>query len=126
MNTADPATHLEDAQCMGRDVGNIERWITLKHYAEAQDRAVYEVELDESTEEDGQIDMVNMNFIKSNAKSPAIIAKLKLLVTINSEKISYQVDTGSNNNILPFHIYKILSLDGQKAIAKELKVKAIN
>ena len=28
-NTLDPATHLEDAQHMGRDVGNVSRWTTL-------------------------------------------------------------------------------------------------
>ena len=37
VNTVDPATNLEDAQCMGRDVGNVARLITLEQYAEAKD-----------------------------------------------------------------------------------------
>ena len=42
-------------------------------------KAVHKVEqeLEEYTEEDGQIDIVNIYFINSNAKSPGIIAKLK-------------------------------------------------
>ena len=45
-------------------------------------RAVHEVEqanveLDEYTEEDRQIDRVIVNFINSNAKNPGIIAKVK-------------------------------------------------
>ena len=42
-------------------------------------KAVHKVEqeLDKYTEEDRQIDMVNIAFINSNTKSPDIIAKLK-------------------------------------------------
>ena len=80
-NTVDQVTTLEDAQCMGRDAGNVARWIILEQYAEAQDRAVHKVdqdkvELDEYTEEDEQIDIVNIDFISSNAKIPGIIAKV--------------------------------------------------
>ena len=56
-------------------------------------KAVHEVEweLNEYTEEDGNIDRVNIDFINCNAKSPGIIAKL-----INS---SYQ-------NVSTFHTIK--------------------
>ena len=60
-------------------------------------RAVHEVQqdevvLDNHTEEDRKIDMVNINHINSNAKSPDIIAKLKTSIYQNSVKISYKVD----------------------------------
>ena len=37
VNTADPATHLKDAQHMGRYVWVATRWITIEQYAEAWD-----------------------------------------------------------------------------------------
>ena len=66
-----------------------------------------ELELDEYTIEGRQIDIVNIDFINSNAKSLGIIAKLKDSYQ-NSTNISYKIDMGSNSNILPFHIYKII------------------
>ena len=62
-------------------------------------RAVHKVELDKYREEDGQIYMVNINCINSNARGPGIIAKLKLISYQNSVKISYKEDTGSESNI---------------------------
>ena len=72
-------------------------------------KAVLEVEqeLDKYTE-DGQIDMVNINIINSNAKIQGIIAKLKTSSYQNSANISFKTDIGSNSNNLPFHIYKII------------------
>ena len=69
-------------------------------------KAVHKVEqeLDIYTEKDGQVDTVNINFINSNAKSPGTIAKLKSSSYQNSVNILYKMDTGSNNNILPFCI----------------------
>ena len=37
INTVDSMTHLKDAQCIGRDVRNVARWITIEQYAEAWD-----------------------------------------------------------------------------------------
>ena len=34
VNTVDPATHLKDVKCMGRDGGIVARWITIEQYAE--------------------------------------------------------------------------------------------
>ena len=50
---------------------------------------IVEQELDEYSEEDGQIDMVNIGFINSNAKSPGIIAKFKNGSQQNSVNFSY-------------------------------------
>ena len=57
---------------------------------------------------DSQIDMVNTDIIHSNAKSSGIIVKLKTSIFHNSINISYKIDTGSNSNMLPFCIFKIL------------------
>ena len=63
-------------------------WGSVRHKA---------VELDEYTEEDGQIDMVNIDFIHSNAKSPGIIAKLK---------------TSSYKTVQAFHIKQTQAVTG--------------
>ena len=65
-------------------------------------------ELDEYREDDGQIDMVGIDFINSNAKSQGIKAKLKPSSYKISVNISCKIDTGSNSKILQFHIYKCL------------------
>ena len=52
-------------------------------------KAVHKVELDEYTEEDGQIDMVNIDFINSNAKSPGITAKFKKTSSYQKYKHSF-------------------------------------
>ena len=66
------------------------------------------VKLDKYTEEDGQINMVNIDVINSNAKSPGIIAKLKTSSYQNGVNILYKIDMSSNSNILPFCIYRVL------------------
>ena len=73
-------------------------------------RAVHksEQELDKYIEENGQIDMVKINFINSQAKSPGIIANFKTSSYQNSAKISHKVDRDRDSNILPFCLYKIL------------------
>ena len=99
VNTVDPATHLKDAQCVERDIWNVTRIIIIEHCSEAWQRAVHKVEK-EQIEEDGKTDMVNIDFINCNAKSPGIIAKLKTSNYQSSADISYKIDTGSNSNIL--------------------------
>ena len=71
-----------------------------------RNKAVNEVEqlLDKYTEEDGKINVVNIDFINSNAKSPNIIAKLKISGYQNSVNISYKIDIGSNSNYY-YHYY---------------------
>ena len=64
-------------------------------------KAVHEVEqeLDKYTEENGKVDIVNIDFINSNAKSLGIIAKFKTSSYQNSNNISYKIHTGNNSNI---------------------------
>ena len=81
-----------------------------------------EQEINKNTEEDRQIDTVNIKLINSDAKTPRVIAKLKTSSCQKSVKISYKVDTDSNSNILSFCIYKILFLRSTKILLSELKV----
>ena len=91
------------------------------------DKAVHEVEqeLDEYREEDGQINMVNIAFTDTNAKTPGIIAKLKTSSYQNSVNILCKIDTASISNILPFCIYKFLFPRSTKNNYHELKVKTL-
>ena len=54
---------------------------------------------------DSQIDTVNTDLIHSNAKGLGIITIFKTSSFLNSINISNKIDTGSNSNMLPFHIY---------------------
>ena len=58
--------------------------------------------------EDGQINTVNTDHIIFNAKRSSIATKLKTSSFYSSINVSYKLDTGSNSNRLPFHIFKIL------------------
>ena len=103
----------------------------MNHYRavcrSARNKTVHgkEQEMDEYTEGDSQIDMVNIDFINSNVQSLGITAKLKTSSYQNSVNISYKTDTGRNSNILPFYIYKILSSKSTKSYYHELKVKTL-
>ena len=77
-------------------------------------------------EQDGNIHTVNINFINSIAKSQGIISKLKTSSYQNSAKISYKVDTDSNSNILPFHLYKSHFPRSTKSYCHESKVKTLS
>ena len=55
-------------------------------------------------------------------KNPKYIAKSKISSYQNSENISCKIDMGSNSNILPFHIYKIIFPRSTKSLCQELKV----
>ena len=63
------------------------------------------IKLSKYTEDDGQIDTVNMKFINSNSKRLGKIAKMKTNSYQNSAIIPYNVDTGSFKNILPFWVF---------------------
>ena len=89
------------------------------------------VKLDKYTEQDGQINTVNNDFINSNAKCPDILATLKINSYQNGVNILYKIDIGSKSNILPFCIYKIIFPRSTKKLmsgaeSKITKLKAYN
>ena len=76
-----------------------------------------EQEIDQYTEEDRQIDMVNIDCINCNAKSQGIIEKLRTSSYQNSVNISYKMDTVSNSNIFTIsYTQKFCSLGQQKKL----------
>ena len=70
-------------------------------------RAVHNVEQEQNLNQEKKvkIDMVNINSVSFNSKCSVITVNLK---TSNQARItvSYKVDTGSDTNIMPLHIYK--------------------
>ena len=52
--------------------------------------------------------MVNMNLIIFNSKPLAITANLKMLSSQVSIIIPYKVDMGSDANIMPLNLYKLI------------------
>ena len=65
---------------------------------------------------DSQINMLNTYIIYSHTKSSDIIAKLNTNNLHNRINISHKIDKGSNSNMLPFHIFKILFLKSAKKL----------
>ena len=79
ISTEQPLTS-KDAQHMGRHVGNVAKMNPFRAVSRgARHKEVHEEEqeLEKYTEEDRQIDMMNIDVINSNAKSPGIIIKLR-------------------------------------------------
>ena len=65
-----------------------------------------EQEAAEDSVEENIPDSVSINSIHFNKICYVITANLKMLVGINNVIVSYEVDTGSDGNIMPLHIYK--------------------
>ena len=56
--------------------------------------------------EENSIDLVNINSIHFNKNGSIITVRLKMPAGIDNVIIPYKVDTGSDGNIMPLHIYK--------------------
>ena len=82
-----------------------------------------EQKINEYTGEENQIDMVNIDFINSNAKSPGIIEKLKTSRYQNIVNILYKIDIGCNSNNLPFHLFKIIFSRSTKKLLSQTESK---
>ena len=67
-----------------------------------------EQETAQDSAKENNIDLVNINSIHFNKNCSVITAKLKTSAGINNVRESYKVDTGSDGNIMPLHIYKKL------------------
>ena len=65
-----------------------------------------EQEAAQDSAEEYSIDLVNINSIPFNKNHSVIIAKLKMSAGINNVIVPCKVDTGSDGNIMPLHIYK--------------------
>ena len=54
------------------------------------------------------IEMVSINSIRSNSEQLVILEKFNMSSSHNSTTISYNIDAGSDENIIPIHIFRIL------------------
>ena len=73
-------------------------------------KAVHHVEDQEQNlnQEEVKIDMVNVNSISFNSKCSIITANSKTSSNQARTTVLYKVDTGSEGNLMPLHIYKKL------------------
>ena len=62
--------------------------------------------IQENTVDD--FEMVSINSVYFNKNCSVLIANLKTSLVANSMSIPYKIDTGSNGNIMPWHIFKKL------------------
>ena len=60
----------------------------------------------QSSIEEGSTDSVNINSINFNKNCLVITANIKMVAYKSSILVPYKVDTGSDGNIMPLHIYK--------------------
>ena len=75
-----------------------------------RNRMIHDLEQgqDQHHEKDDNIDRVNINCIIFSRKLVVITATLKILSNQLLIIVSYKVDTGSDGNIMPLHMYKRL------------------
>ena len=78
-----------------------------------------EQEPEQDHEEEDHIVTVNINFIIFNSKQLVITANLKISSSKVSIIVPYTIDTGSDGNIMPLHLYKTLF---PRAIEEQLVV----
>ena len=73
-------------------------------------RAVNDVEQEavQDSDEENNIASVSINSIHFNKNCSIITVNLKTSAGPNNMMVPYMVDTGSNGNIMPLHIYKKL------------------
>ena len=65
-----------------------------------------EQETAQDNAEESSIDWVNISSIQFNKNCLVITAKLKISADINNVIAPYKVDTGSDGNSIPLHIYQ--------------------
>ena len=67
--------------------------------------------------------MVNIKFVRFNSNHSAIIANLKTSLNKVIITVSYNVDMGSDGNIMPFYIYKIISQGNSGTVSSNKSYK---
>ena len=70
-----------------------------------KDHAVHEVGVEMSQEED-KIEEVSINSVYLNNKWLLITAQVEMQVSDNTLKVPYNIDTGSEGNLMPLYIFK--------------------
>ena len=67
-----------------------------------------EVEQETVQDNDGEndIESVSINLIQFNRNCSILTANFKMLAGQSNILVPYKIDTGSNGNIMPLHVYK--------------------
>ena len=84
------------------------------------------MEKEAKQEKEPGIKMVNINSVRFNWNHSAILANLKTSSNKFTIMVPYKVDTESDGNIMPFHIYKKLYLSttvDQLAATKDAQIR---
>ena len=68
---------------------------------------VHEVEMDVSQKE-GEIEEVSINLVCLKNKWSIITTQLEMQVSENTIEVPYKIDTGSEGNLMPLYIFKML------------------
>ena len=92
----------------------------------ARGRAVHNIEQEPDQEEENHIDTVNINSINFNSNHSVITANLKTSSNKVIITVLHKVDTCTDGNILPFHIYKSYFLGQQKSSWQQQGVQICN
>ena len=96
-------------QPMGRHAQNTSELTISEWCVEGGEPGVVnevEQEAAQDSVEENNIDSVNINSIHFNKNCSVISVNLKTSAGPNNVVVPYKVDTGSNGNIMPLHIYK--------------------
>ena len=96
-----------------KDVQHVGRSTTTKRYAEvAGTKKVHSIDPQkEQHQDEDEIDKVNIysiyiDSITLNSKHSVITTNLNTSSRQAASVVSYKIDSGSNGNIMPFHIFK--------------------
>ena len=95
-------------------------------------RVVNEIELETSQEySKGEIETVNIDSVHMNKNQSLLMVELEVHAGDNKIIILYKIDTGSEGNIMPWHIFKklfkiITEAEFKKTVKGHIKLKTYN
>ena len=91
-----------------------------------------EIELETPKEySKGEIEMVSVDSVHMNKNWSLLMAELEMCADDNKIIIPYKIDTGSQGNIMPWHIFKrlfknITEAELKKTVKGHIKLKTYN
>ena len=102
-------------QCMAHgkrcmDCNKIGHFRVVCRSKRAQSVNEVEQEAAQDSAEENSIDLVNINSVHFNRNCSVLTKNLKTSAGPNNVIIPYEVDMGSDGNIIPLHIYKNCSI----------------
>ena len=98
----------DSVQCLGRCGAGCGKTCHYKKVCRSRkEHAVHEIDAEAAQEsQDEQIEIRSIDSVSLNRNQSVITATLDTFAGKNKVKILYKVDTGSEGNIMLFHIFK--------------------